>query len=172
MKSGAIAIALTTLIFSALGYFLWLDEQAARNTQLTQVPPQAHEPSPSVANVVVPPPPAPSHHGVHKCLSRGTLVYQDAPCGNAIAAPLEGGTLSVVSRPPLTLQVAQARSDRRVGVIGNSRSRRNEPDGCPALRKRIKKIDSQARHRSTNSLTEQRRKTRERMATLRCPEFD
>lgn len=173
MKSGGIAIALTILIFSAVGFFVWLDEQAVRQAPPTLRPPHAQAPSSTVANVVAPRPPTPSPRGVYKCLSRGAVVYQDAPCGNTIAAPLAGGTLSVVSPPRPTLQVVQTTSNRpRTGVVGNPRSHNGEPDECPRLRKRIKNIDSAARHRSTSSLTEERRKTRDRMATLRCSEFD
>ena len=42
---------------------------------------------------------------------------------------------------------------------------------CPSLRARLKSIDAQARKRSTESLTKQRRQVKERLYELGCSEM-
>jgi len=46
-----------------------------------------------------------------------------------------------------------------------------DPVACAELRARLKYIDARARHRSTQSLTDQRRAVKARLYKLRCSEI-
>ncbi|WP_157659151.1 hypothetical protein [Thauera butanivorans] len=187
MKSDHIIAALITAgLFSIIGYVLFQENPAPT------LPPSATAPDTPAPALDIPPPPryqAPAHraeayytapdqqqhsNGLYRCIVAGRTIYQDQPCQDGQQTTLSG-TMSVVPRYPV--QQAQRAlnalnpepSSPRVAMVGSSA---NEHPNCKELRKRIRQIDAQARQRSTQRLTDDRRRTRERMSELKCSSMD
>jgi hypothetical protein len=184
MKSDHIIAALITAgLFSIIGYVLFQENLAPT------LPPSATAPDTPAPALDIPPPPryqAPAHraeayytapdqqqhsNGLYRCIVAGRTIYQDQPCQDGQQATV-AGTMSVVPRYPV--QQAQRAlnpepSGPSVAMVGSSA---NEHPNCDKLRARIRQIDAQARQRSTQRLTDDRRRTRERMSELKCSSMD
>ena len=97
-------------------------------------------------------------------------------CEDGLQATVQG-TLSVVPRHPVqqAQRAAPAHpepSGPRVAMVGSSASEQIEHPNCAQLRTRIQQIDAQARQRSTQRLTDERRRMRERISELECSFMD
>jgi hypothetical protein len=183
MKSDHIIAALITAgMFSIIGYVLFQENPAPTlPTPARSRPAEA----PRQAAPAMAPKPEPragtSHHiapdqqrhsnGLYRCIVAGRNTYQDHPCQDGQQATVTG-KMSVVPRYPVQ-QAKRALSPEpsgpRVAMIGSST---NEHPNCAQLRTRIRQIDAQARQRSTQHLTDERRRARDRMSELKCSSMD
>lgn len=187
MKSDHVfATVMTTALFSALVYYVWKESPPS----VDEVPasaPQQHLPerAPEV-RPQRPAPPAttngrsarPQRHqanGLYKCVVAGQTSYQDQPCVEGEAMEV-AGTMSVVPRYPVAEQqsvpaIRQPLRSHDVALPTAPRTSQEAP-ACARLRDRIRTIDAQARQRSTQSLTDERRDVGKRMSELRCSFMD
>lgn len=169
-RASLIAFTLTVLLFGAIGAFIWSEVQV--ENRLASDSPSL----PSSTAGVQPPahaarkPVEPGHRGVYKCAGRQGVTYQDAPCAG-VELSVSGGTFSTIDPEP----VRPAQAPVVLAAKGAAISRKSagpEPSECIYLRKALRRIDAQARHRSSDLLTRERRATVNRMTELGCSEFD
>lgn len=170
-----ISLVLTTVLFGAIGLYVWFEANEA--TPVERASPAVTTPE----ERRLPPGSAPSRPPardatvlqgprVFKCMIGGRLAYQDVPCEGAELA-VGGGTLSTIPAQPVEPIAPVARLSARAGVIAR-RATSPEPAECVGLRAHVRRIDDQARRRSSDALTQARKSTRDRMADLRCQEID
>lgn len=176
MKSNVLAALLAVSLFAALGYLL-LHENAppSRLVGLGSNPPA--DGSLAEEHKTTRPPAAqsartPAQHdgGLYRCTSNGRVTYQDKPCANGSQAVLQGGTVSVVPRQSTEILARPTTaSGGRVAMVSRDDPPAEHPD-CASLRKKIRRIDSEARQRSTESLTIERKRVGKRLSALGCSE--
>lgn len=179
------ALVLIALITCAIGGWLWRDAQQTIVRQGNAVPATGAEQkasaltSPSRSAVPpIAPEAAPPANGLYRCQGPHGVLYQAEPCpGGMKQAAVAGGTVSVVSPPPVSVAPYAAptrqASPRSVGLI-----ERTPPDStgneyeCEQLEKQIKRIDAEGRRGGTSwrmdQLREDRRKLKDAMWRLGC----
>ncbi|MDX5409285.1 MAG: hypothetical protein LPJ94_03570 [Thauera sp.] len=118
--------------------------------------------------------PAVAQAEVYKCRIGERTVYQEAPCERPEQARPIAERMTVVEPYPYRLapQKGTTTDKPKPATKATARSDAGEHPSCQSLRDRIRKIDIAARHRSTPTLTEQRRKAKQRLSALRCSEMD
>lgn len=168
-KDSIIAALLTAALFSTIGYFVMQEDHAPPLPPVVQAPEH-----PAPATVPAPLQQQQQHtNGLYKCVTAGRTIYQDCPCEEGQQAVV-GGTMSVVPRHPIPPRqqhaAAPAPSHQRAAKIEPQPPK--EPPSCVWLRKRIRQIDAQARQKSTQSLTDERREVGNRMSELKCSHMD
>ena len=185
MKSNILALALTVLVGCGVGGLLWSDaqrsapvkESTAPSKSTPEVGSQFDSPTgdnaPAFTREATPP-----ANGLYRCQGLSGILYQAEPCpGGTKQAAVAGGTVSVVSPPPVSVaQYApptRQSSTRPVGLIERTPpdSKGNEYE-CEQLEKQIKRIDSEGRRGGTSwrmdQLREDRRKLKDAMWRLGC----
>lgn len=185
MKNNMLALALMVLAGCGVGGLLWWDAQRPAPMKESTTPdtgtpgagsrfdPLTPDNAPAFSREAAPP-----ANGLYRCQGPKGVLYQAEPCpGGTTQAAVAGGTVSVVSPPPVPVtQYApptRQASPRSVGLI-----ERTPPDStgneyeCEQLEKQIKRIDTEGRRGGTSwrmdQLREDRRKLKDAMWRLGC----
>lgn len=184
MKSDHIIAALITAgMVSIIGYVLFKENPAptlptvvrapASAPSLDIVPPPRYQaPAPRAETYYTAPDQQRHANGLYKCIIAGRTIYQDEPCQEGRQAAVSG-TMSVVPRHPVEpyKRLMPDSSGPRVAMIENDKPP-PEHQLCPGLRQEIRNIDAQARRRSNEWLTAERRRVGKLMSELRCRAMD
>lgn len=186
MKNNMLALVLTVLVGCGVGALLWWDAQRPTPMKESAAPskstPEAGPPrfdSPTRENApALSREAAPPANGLYRCQGPSGVLYQAEPCpGGTKQAAVAGGTVSVVSPPPMpAAQYApptRQSSTKPVGLIERTPpdSKGNEYE-CEQFDKQIKRIDAEGRRGGSSwrmeQLREDRRKTKDAMWRLGC----
>lgn len=107
---------------------------------------------------------------VFRCEIEGRTVYQPEACPQGVDGRVVEDRISVVeSRPG---RPAPQYSQQRATQVRAPSVTQGEHARCPELRAQIRRIDAQARQRSTQALTDRRRNAVRDLESLRCSRFD
>lgn len=188
-REAILAAALTLVLGTALGGFLWWDakmtqEQASAVPQMAQPGTQRPPPMASAKSDSYPPvhTPAPSGNALYRCEQGGRVTYQAEPCGRgARQSDVTQGSLSVIDGRAQLEQLARVQAMRPAqapqqetmfGAIEVEKPQRRAAE-CRSLIEGIERIDALGRRPNTSQSMEWLRSTRrdlvERMHDLGCP---
>lgn len=185
MKSNALALTLTALITCAAGGFLWWDARqtvmplgnAVPGTEDELKGPALTSPSRSAVPSIVPEAPPPEN-GLYRCQGPNSVLYQAEPCPSGTRqAAVAGGTMSIVSPPPVVVMQYSPPSPRNegksVGLIARTPVKASgKESACKQHEESIKQIDAAGRIGGTSwkmeRLREQRRYHTDAMWRLGC----
>lgn len=111
-------------------------------------------------------------HQIYRCEIYGAVHYQSRPCPQDVQGRPVEERISVVqaNRVPVRVDAPTPRTLQRVRQRSSSAtsSREVDPARCAWLRREVARVDSMARQRSTQSLTDRRRRAVDEMGQLRC----
>lgn len=185
MKNNMLALTLTVLVGCGVGGLLWWDAQRQAPVRESAAPskstPEARsrfEPLTGDNPTALRREATPPANGLYSCQGPSGVLYQAEPCpGGTKQAAVSGGTVSVVSPPPVSVAQytppSRQSSTRPVGLIKRTPpdSKENEYE-CEELEKQIKRIDAEGRRGGTSwrmeQLREDRRKIKDAMWRLGC----
>lgn len=173
-KEKLIAALLTAALFAGIGYLL-VDENRMQTddrytvtqpaTAVETPPAQVSQAQPVQPKPTLRPQTAEQRQRLYKCIIAGKTVYQDQPCTDGREEKV-AGSFSIV--PEFTRRPApDAESVKTVAYQVAQQEAREHPS-CAGLRKEVKNIDARARHRSTQYLTDERKRVLKRMSELGC----
>lgn len=108
---------------------------------------------------------------VFRCDTPTGTVYQSHPCAHASQQRELQDRLTVVPPSPRTVAPTIGNPQRGRTAVVSTTQKQAEPKKCPSLRARLESIDRQARQRSTERLTAERRKVRAQLHELKCSLF-
>lgn len=109
---------------------------------------------------------------VYRCDTPQGTAYQPTPCADPAQQRTLKDNLSVIqggSYP--SSEVLQVEQGQSLQLLRGNAVAPSEPARCNHLRRRIGEIDRQARVRSTQRLTDERRAARKQFYELRCQNF-
>ncbi|ENO82822.1 hypothetical protein B447_02356 [Thauera sp. 27] len=180
-----LALVLTVLVSCTVGALLWWDAQRTvpqlKNVAPSTTTPEARsrlappkgENAPAVSREAAPP-----VNGLYRCQGPKGVLYQAEPCpGGTKQAAVEGGTMSVVSPPPVVVTQSSPPSPRdegkSVGLITRTPAKASGKEStCEQHEQSIKQIDTAGRIGGTSwkmeRLREQRRYHTDAMWRLGC----
>lgn len=186
MKSNALALTLTALITCAAGGLLWWDARqtvvslrnAVPGTEDERKAPALTSPSRSAVSRIAPESPPPDN-GLYRCQGPNGILYQAEPCPTGTRqAAVAGGTMSIVSPPPVPTVPYSPPATARNGGAGVGFIARTPPEfsddeeACEDHERAIKRIDADGRvggtSRKMERLREQRRYHKDEMWRLGC----
>lgn len=185
MKSNMLALALTVLVGCGVGAAWWWDAQRTVPLKESTAPstnaPEARSrlDPPTVGNApAVNREAAPPANGPYRCQGPKGVLYQAEPCPSGTKqAAVSGGTMSVVSPPPVAVMQYSPPSPRdegkSVGLIARTPAKASgNESACEQHEESIKQIDAAGRIGGTSwkmeRLREQRRYHTDAMWRLGC----
>ena len=185
MKSNMLALALTVLVSCGVGALLWWDaprpapmkESGAPSTDPPEARLRLDRPSGQDGPTVSPEAPPPAN-GLYRCQGPTGVLYQAEPCPSGTKqSAVAGGTMSVVSPPPVVVMQNSSPHPRNegksVGLIARTPVKASgRESACEQHEESIKQIDAAGRIGGMSwkmeRLREQRRYHTDAMWRLGC----